>query len=68
MSSKTMSAKTKLLSCIVTLFVFAIMLITIISYLNFKSTSVSNNTHMLQTESFLISNALDQKIQRYFDG
>lgn len=63
-----MSAKVKLLSYIGALFVAAILIVSIAGYLNFKSASVTNSTESLKTESFLISNALDQRIQRYFDS
>lgn len=63
-----MSAKAKLLSCIGVLFVSAILFVTFVSDYNFKSNSVNDYTHMLETESFLVSKALDQKVQRYFDG
>lgn len=63
-----MSAKVKLLSYIGALFVAAILIVSITGYLNFKSASITNSTENLKTESFLISNALDQRIQRYFDS
>lgn len=63
-----MSAKAKLLGCIGALFVAAILFVTITSYSNFKSSSVKDYSHMLETESFLIANALEQKVTRYFDG
>jgi methyl-accepting chemotaxis protein len=62
------SAKTKLLTYIGSFFVFAILAITISGYLNFKSTSVMNSEEKLNIESFLVSKALDQHVQRYFDG
>jgi methyl-accepting chemotaxis protein len=65
---KLMSAKTKLLSYIGALFIIAILLVTITGYFNFKSASVTNSTQKLKTESFLISNALEQRMQRYFDS
>ncbi|MEO9276149.1 cache domain-containing protein, partial [Marinomonas sp. 5E14-1] len=63
-----MSAKGKLLSYIGALFVIAILIVSLTGYLNFKSASVTSSTKSLEKESFLISNALDQKIQRYFDN
>ncbi|TBR41617.1 methyl-accepting chemotaxis protein [Marinomonas agarivorans] len=63
-----MSAKAKLLTCIGALFIAAILFVTIASYINFKSSSVKAYSHMLETESFLIANALEQKVTRYFDG
>ena len=63
-----MNAKTKLLSYIGGLFVFSILIVSITGYFNFKSASVTNATEGLQSDSFLISHALDQHIQRYFDS
>ena len=63
-----MSAKKKLLSYIGALFVLAILIVSTRGYFNFKSASVENSTNSLMKESFLISNALDQHVQRYFDG
>ncbi|MGJ8646643.1 MAG: methyl-accepting chemotaxis protein [Marinomonas colpomeniae] len=63
-----MSAKSKLLSYVGALFIVAILLVTMIGYFNFKSTSVKNSTGKLKIESFLISNALEQRMQRYFDS
>ena len=63
-----MSAKIKLLSYIGALFTTAILIVSMTGYFNFKSASVTSSTKSLEKESFLISNALDQKIQRYFDS
>jgi methyl-accepting chemotaxis protein len=63
-----MSAKTKLLSYIGALFTIVILIITVIGYLNFKSASVENARNELKVESFLIANALEQRMQRYFDS
>jgi len=63
-----MSAKKKLLSYIGALFVLAILTVSTTGYFNFKSASITNSTKSLQKESFLISNALDQHVERYFDG
>jgi len=63
-----MSAKVKLLSYVGALFAAAILIVSVMGYLNFKSTSVTHSTESLKTESFLISNALEQRIQRYFDS
>ena len=63
-----MSAKKKLLSYIGALFVLAILIVSTRGYFNFKSASIANSTKSLQKESFLISNALDQHVERYFDG
>ena len=63
-----MSAKVKLLSYIGALFTIAILFVSMTGYFNFQSASVASSTQSLEQESFLISNALDQKIQRYFDS
>ena len=63
-----MSAKAKLLSCIGILFVAAILIVSTTGFLNFKSASSTNSNEKLRSESFLISNALDQHVQRYFDS
>jgi len=63
-----MSAKKKLLTYIGALFVLAILTVSTRGYFNFKSASVKNSTNSLMKESFLISNALDQHVERYFDG
>ena len=63
-----MSAKKKLLSYIGALFVLAIFIVSTKGYFNFKSASINNSSKSLEKESFLISNALDQYVQRYFDG
>jgi methyl-accepting chemotaxis protein len=62
------SAKTKLLAYIGTFFVFAILAITMSGYLNFKSASVQNSEERLNSEAFLVSKALDEHVQRYFDS
>lgn len=63
-----MSAKSKLLSYVGALFIIAILIVTITGYLNFQSTSVKDSIDKMNTESFLISNVLDQRMQRYFDS
>lgn len=63
-----MSAKIKLIGFIGTLFASAILILTLISYSNFKDSSVNGYTRVLGNEAFLISSAIDQKMQRYFDG
>lgn len=62
-----MSAKSKLLLSIGSLFIIAIFIITITGYSNFKATSAENAIEKLKAESILISNAVDQRMQRYFD-
>jgi len=63
-----MSAKIKFVSFIGSLFVGVILLTTLLSFFNFKSSSVDSYTNSLRSESFLISNAVEQKMSRYFDG
>ena len=63
-----MTAKGKLLGYIGALFVSAILIVSMTGYFNFKSASDQNATEKLKIESFLISNAIDQRVQRYFDS
>ncbi|MDA7747186.1 methyl-accepting chemotaxis protein [Psychromonas sp.] len=63
-----MSAKIKLLSYIGVLFVVSILIVTTVSYSNFKSASIENSRERLELESILIANALEQRMQRYFDS
>ncbi|WP_150873013.1 methyl-accepting chemotaxis protein [Vibrio fortis] len=62
-----MSAKIKLLTFSGLVFTAVIMMITVFSYFNFKSESVENYTYRLENQSYLISNAVEQKVLRYFD-
>lgn len=62
-----MSAKAKIIASIGTLFAVVILLIALVGFFNFKSASIDGYTEKLGTQAFLISNAVDQKIQRYFD-
>lgn len=63
-----MTAKGKLLGYIGALFALAILIVSMTGYFNFKSASDQNATDKLKIESFLISNAIDQRVQRYFDS
>ncbi len=63
-----MSAKYKLILSIGGLFACAITIITIASYMSFRSESTGNASNKLKTESLLISSALDQYMERYFDS
>jgi methyl-accepting chemotaxis protein len=63
-----MSAKGKLLGYIGALFVSAILIVSITGYINFKTESDSNATDKLKVQSFLVSNAIEQRVQRYFDS
>lgn len=63
-----MSAKLKLLCSTGVLLAAAILITTLVSFFNFKSASVASYTHTLDTQAYLIANAVDQKMQRYFDS
>ncbi|WP_133012865.1 methyl-accepting chemotaxis protein [Marinomonas flavescens] len=63
-----MSAKLKLILSIGGLFIIAISIVTTSNYMAFKSESTGNGTSILQNESLLISDALDQHMERYFDA
>ncbi|HAS8439919.1 TPA: methyl-accepting chemotaxis protein [Vibrio vulnificus] len=63
-----MSAKMKLLSFTGLLFSSVMLLITLISFFNFKSASVDSYTYALDNQAYLVSNAVEQKVQRYFDS
>lgn len=63
-----MSAKIRFLSFTGGLLSTVIVLITLVSFYNFKSSSVSGYTNQLQTQAQLILESVDQKIQRYFDS
>ncbi|UAL42397.1 methyl-accepting chemotaxis protein [Shewanella inventionis] len=62
-----MSAKLKLVSFIGGLFAVVILLITTVSYLNFKASSVNDYSDKLSNEAQLIADALEQRMLRYFD-
>ena len=63
-----MSAKAKILLLIGLLFTTTILLISVVGFTNFKSASVENYTKQLDSQAFLISKAIDQKMNRYFDA
>lgn len=63
-----MSAKIKILLSIGLMFVVSTISITFIGYMNFKSASVESYTDKLNNQTFLISNAIEQKMNRYFDA
>lgn len=50
------------------MFVISTLLISFIGYRNFKSASVENYTDKLNNQTFLISSAIEQKMNRYFDA
>lgn len=61
-----MAAKTKLIFYIGLLFTLIILAISVTGFLNFKSSSVENYSKKLQEQSFLVSKAVEQNINRYF--
>ncbi|BCS94998.1 methyl-accepting chemotaxis protein [Desulfoluna limicola] len=63
-----MSAKLKILSLIGLLLSLSILLVSLIGFKNFKSASVENHTGKLNNQTFLIANAIEQKMSRYFDA
>ncbi|CAM3496846.1 Methyl-accepting chemotaxis protein PctC [Vibrio aerogenes CECT 7868] len=62
-----MSAKNKLLSSIGFLFLLVVFIIVTMSYLSFKNASVKNYTEKLMNNAHLISYAVEQRMERYFD-
>lgn len=68
MNGKSLSVKTKLLGFIGGFFSLVILIITMFSFFNFKSSSVENNERNLGDKAFLIANSVEQKMLRYFDG
>ena len=62
-----MTAKAKILLLIGLLFIVVILLVSSVGFSNFKSASTENKTEKLDNQAFLISKALEQKMERYFD-
>ena len=62
-----MAAKTKLTLYVAILFTIVIISISMFGFFNFKSSSVENYANKLDSQSFLISKAVEQKMSRYFD-
>jgi methyl-accepting chemotaxis protein len=62
-----MTAKVKILSCMGLLFSAVILLISVVSYINFKKESVEHYTSTLDNQAFLIAQAVEQKMARIFD-
>ena len=62
-----MTAKTKILLLFGLLFTSSILLVSGVGFSNFKTASTENKTVKLDNQAFLISKALEQKIERYFD-
>ncbi|MEL0637149.1 methyl-accepting chemotaxis protein [Marinomonas sp. TI.3.20] len=63
-----MSAKVKIVSSIGAMFLMVILIVTLTSFFNFKSASTNNYKASLNDNSFLIGNAIEQKMSRYFDS
>ncbi|BHH82497.1 methyl-accepting chemotaxis protein [Desulforhopalus sp. 52FAK] len=63
-----MSAKLKILLSIGVMFIVSTIGVSVIGYVNFKSASVENYTDKLNSQTFLIANAIEQKMNRYFDA
>lgn len=62
-----MTARAKILLLIGVLLAFSILTVSIVGYLNFKSASNYHNGAYTKEQAFLISKALDEKMNRYFD-
>ncbi|EAQ65628.1 hypothetical protein MED121_08688 [Marinomonas sp. MED121] len=62
-----MTAKAKIIYCIGALFVTMISFISLTSFLGFKQASVAGYTEKLDTQSFLVSSAIEQRMGRIFD-
>ena len=62
-----MSIRTKIMLLMGGMTSLLVLVISIISYVNFKSESVSGYTKSLENQSFLISKSIEQKINRMFD-
>jgi methyl-accepting chemotaxis protein len=62
-----MSAKAKILSLMGLLISAIIIFISVIGFLNFKTASEVNYSSQLNNQAFLISKAIEQKMNRYFD-
>lgn len=62
-----MTAKSKILCGIGGLFVAVISFVTLTSFFSFKHASVNDYTEKLQTSSFLVTSAIEQRMNRTFD-
>lgn len=62
-----MTAKSKLLVYTAGLFIFSILVITLFSYIHFRTASVNAYTLKLENETHLISKAVDERMEGYFD-
>ncbi|MEG3753969.1 methyl-accepting chemotaxis protein [Psychromonas arctica] len=63
-----MTAKTKILLLIGLLLTIAISAISGVGYFNFRSESIANNNTRMDVQTSLISKAIEQKMERYFDA
>lgn len=63
-----MTAKVKILLLIGLLFTSAIVIVSGVGFINFKSASTENNVTNIENQAFLVSKAVEQKMQRYFDA
>ena len=63
-----MTAKTKILLLIGLLLTLAISAISGLGYFNFRSESIANNNTRMDVKTALISKAIEQKMERYFDA
>ncbi|MDA7746158.1 methyl-accepting chemotaxis protein [Psychromonas sp.] len=63
-----MTAKIKILLLIGLLISSAIFIVSGVGFVNFKSASTENNMDNIEDQAFLISKAVDQKMNRYFDA
>ena len=63
-----MSAKAKLLIYVGMLFALAIVSISVVGFYHFKTASVHDYEQRLQNQSFLISSAISEKMNRMFDA
>jgi methyl-accepting chemotaxis protein len=62
-----MTAKAKIIYCMAILFVALIALISMVSYSLFKNASTQQATKFLDNQSFLVTQAVDQRMHRLFD-
>ncbi|WP_409439787.1 methyl-accepting chemotaxis protein [Psychromonas sp. GE-S-Ul-11] len=63
-----MTAKTKILLLIGLLLTLAISAISGVGYFNFRTESIENNNTRMDIQTALISKAIEQKMERYFDA
>lgn len=67
-SEDYMSVKVKILLSMGMMFIISTLFISFVGFSNFKSASIENYTEKLNSQTFLISNAIEQKMNRYFDA